>query len=148
MRFSFVLFLATLSMAAALSVHADSIYRWTDASGQIHFSQTPPAEGSYQRVTPVTSSGSGASNSGLSDFVKQGDAADSAAEKARQAQLQSKAEQAERCAKAREQISSLESRPAHRTYVDGPGGQTARMTDDQHEQMLNDAKKAAAGSCS
>jgi hypothetical protein len=121
------------------------IYKWTDADGQVHFSQTPPKIGEYQNVTPLYPvSGSGsqlARHSASASSSGDGDAA-------QQQALQAKADDEERCAKARERISFLQEKTAHRLMVTGDDGQPARMTDEQFNQQLQDAQDAASKYCS
>lgn len=123
------------------------IYRWTDANGGVHYSQAPPAEGSYTRVNSAASSSSSGSDNGLTSFVKQSEQQDAADAKAHDAEMQAKAKRAEQCAKARERISFLEENIAHRLQVKGPDGEPARMTDEQHDQEVAQAHAAEAASC-
>jgi len=146
MNRTIALLLCSLPLAASAQ-----IYKWTDANGQVHFSQNPPKQGNYQDVTPqlpvsgattdaaprhsvrtATSSSSGGSGGGSSD----------------NAALQAKADNEERCAKARERISFLQEKTAHRLFVTGDDGQPSRMTDDQFNQELQDAQDAASKYCS
>ncbi len=34
--------LLSVAMLAGMAVHADQVYRWVDAQGNVHYSQTPP----------------------------------------------------------------------------------------------------------
>lgn len=42
--------LATILMATALGVAAQSMYRWTDKDGKVHYSDRPPAAGDAAQV--------------------------------------------------------------------------------------------------
>jgi hypothetical protein len=122
------------------------IYRWTDSSGQIHYSQTPPDEGSYERVNPAAGP-TGSDGGGVRSFLSGTDKAEAEAAKVHQQQLQAKADKAERCAKARERISFLEQNTAHRLMVKGADGQPSRMTNEQFDQEVGEARKAETANC-
>jgi hypothetical protein len=141
MNRALVLLLCSLPLAASAQ-----IYKWTDANGQVHFSQSPPKEGNYQDVTPQlplsgTTTGGGSSTRRSAPPVAAGDDA------AQQRAVQAKADNEERCAKARERISYLQEKTAHRLLVTGPDGQPARMTDEQFAAELQDAQDAASKYC-
>jgi hypothetical protein len=139
--------IALISLLLLPATGMAEIYRWTDSSGQIHYGQTPPDEGDYERVNPAAGP-SGADSGSLRSFVQDADKNRAETDKAQQKQMQAKAEKAERCAKARERISYLEQNTAHRLMVKGADGQAARMTDEQFNQQLGEAHKAEAASCS
>jgi len=143
MNRAIALLLCSLPLAASAQ-----IYKWTDASGQVHFSQNPPKQGEYQDVTPqgsVSGTSTGGQPAGRSASVSSPSSGDDAA---RQRAVQAKADNEERCAKARERISFLQEKTAHRLMVTGDDGQPARMTDDQFNQQLQDAQDAAGKYCS
>jgi len=49
------LFAASALLALALPVTAAQVYKWTDAQGTVHYSETPPAQGTdFSRIKPVT----------------------------------------------------------------------------------------------
>jgi len=129
-------------------VASAQIYKWTDATGQVHFSQNPPKEGNYQNVTPQLPVSGASTGSSSAPARHSAAASGSADDAARQQALQAKADNEERCAKARERISFLQEKTAHRLFVTGDDGQPARMTDDQFGQQLQDAQDAAAKYCS
>ncbi len=138
--------LAFLLCSLPLAASAQ-IYKWTDASGQVHFSQNPPKEGNFQDVTPqLPVSGSTTGSAPAKHRVRSASAAGS--DDTAQQQLQAKADNEERCAKARERISFLQEKTAHRLFVTGDDGQPARMNDEQFNQQLQDAQDAAGKYCS
>ncbi len=122
------------------------IYKWTDANGQVHFSQTPPADGKFERVHPADSSGL---STGLSKFVKESDKANSEEEQAHQAEMKKKAESAELCAKARERVSLLEEKGPHRMFMPAASSTAApaRMTDEEFNKRLAEAQKSVSENC-
>jgi len=139
MNKTLMLLLCGLPLAASAE-----IYKWTDANGQVHFSQNPPKQGSYQDVTPQGPA-SGTSTDGHSTTPLY--ASPSSSGSSGQAGLQASADNAERCAKANERISYLQEKTAHRLFVTGDDGQPARMTDEQFDQQLKDAQDAASKYC-
>jgi hypothetical protein len=132
-----------LLCGAPLLAYGEQVYRWVDSAGVVHFSQNPPASGDYKDVTnslpPSTTYSS--PGSPARPAVQGGSGSGSSQT------LQAKADNAERCAKARERISFLEEKTAHRLMVTGPDGQPARMTSDQFNSEVDDAKAAAAKYC-
>jgi hypothetical protein len=143
MNKTLTLLLCGLPLAASAQ-----IYKWTDANGQVHFSQNPPKQGSYQDVTPQGPiSGTSTDSSGRPlPPPPRGNGSSSSSAPAQQA-LRASADNAERCAKANERISYLQEKTAHRLFVTGDDGQPARMTDEQFDQQLQDARDAAAKYC-
>ena len=144
MRMNKILALLLCGLPLAASAQ---IYKWTDANGQVHFSQNPPKTGSYSDVTPQLPI-SGTSTGGSSAPRSASGAASSSGSSAPSQQaMQASADKAERCAKANERISFLQEKTAHRLYVTGDDGQPARMTEEQFDQQLKDANDAAAKYC-
>jgi hypothetical protein len=147
-RPSLMILLAGSFAATSAIVSADEIYRWTDKDGLIHFSSQPPAGADYKRITPAPPPPTSAPGiDGLRKRAQSNDADNTKVAKARQDALKAKAEDAEKCAKAREQITYLEEHPAHRLYTVGADGAESRMTDEQHDAQMAAAKSAAADSC-
>lgn len=141
--------LAILLCSLPLAATAQQIYKWTDANGQVHFSQNPPKEGAFQNVTPEgPMSGTTTGGSPAPKRSWRSASSSSSSSGADSAALQAKAENEERCAKARERISFLQEKTAHRLFVTGDDGQPARMTDEQFNQQLQDAQDAASKYCS
>ncbi|HZR38176.1 MAG TPA: DUF4124 domain-containing protein [Nevskia sp.] len=125
------------------------IYKWTDANGQVHFSQNPPKQGSYQDVTPqgpISGTSTDSNGRPLPPPPRSGGGSSSGSAPATQA-MRAGADNAERCAKANERIAYLQEKTAHRLMVTGDDGQPARMTDEQFDQQLKDARDAAAKYC-
>jgi hypothetical protein len=136
-----VLVLLPLSAAA-------QIYRWTDASGQVHFAQKPPATGDYQLLHPELPPPTPAPGVDAIRRRAQGYAQEDAdRQKSRRVLLQAQADKAERCAKVRERIAYLEQSTAHRLFKTGDDGQPARLTEAEFQERLDDARSAAAKYC-
>jgi len=120
---------------------AAQIYRWVDPNGQVHFSQNPPASGHYEEVTPPPSYNTPSAN--VSAGVKPAFSSHTDGNP----NLKVKADNAERCAKARERVSFLEQKTASRLFKTGDDGQPSPLTQDEFDQQLNDAKAAGSKYC-
>jgi hypothetical protein len=131
---------ATLPLAASLltaslpSAWADSpVYRWKDASGQVHYSQTPPTSGSYDvmqgtRAAPATpppatpatpASPSQAATAAAEQrtrdqrFLEEAEAARKAKAEAKAKEKAAKADKDQRCKLAQETANALKERHAY-----------------------------------
>jgi hypothetical protein len=138
------LLLCSLPLAASAQ-----IYKWVDEKGEVHFSQNPPLQGNYEDVTPQ-SPASGTSTEGSSRATAKAASHSSSSggdDRAAQQAMQARADNEERCAKARERVSFLQEKTAHRLFVTGDDGQPARMTNDQFDQELKDAQDAVNKYC-
>ncbi|MDE2148608.1 MAG: DUF4124 domain-containing protein [Gammaproteobacteria bacterium] len=125
-----------------------AIYRWTDAGGVIHFSQSPPSGRAFVRIDPQVPPPTPApAVKALDRTAQQLNTEQGERQQAHEAELAAKARRAEDCAKARSRISFLEEKTAHRLFVKGSDGQRTRMTQEQFEQQLSQARAAETASC-
>lgn len=136
------LLLVVLPFAATAQV-----YRWTDAAGQVHYTQTPPPG---QPVATVKQAPPPAASPGVEQMKAFNAQAARAAEEKAQAdakrrQDREKAEAA--CTRARSAISTLESRPPSRIARKDEQGQFVRMTPAEHEASLAKARATAEKNC-
>lgn len=140
--------LLCLSLVLPGGAAAAGMYRWVDGAGVVHYAQAAPQGHAAQRIDPQLPPPTSAPGiSGIDSFTRHYAADRAGADKARQAALRSKAERAEQCAKARQQISALQTATAHRLFVTGADGQRSRMTEDQFKQHLQQAQSRADASC-
>lgn len=107
-----------LSCCMLGAAQAASVYRWKDASGQVHFSQSPPATGSYDVMngtqpttvappgtTPQPTPGpfaAGEQKSRERKFIEEAQAARKARADVKARERSAKAEKDQRCAQAQE----------------------------------------------
>lgn len=140
MRILLILILLSPLLARA------ELYRWVDAQGQTHYTQTPPPGLQAQTVAPPPPRVEPSVK--LREYSEALDktAAERTKAQAEAAQQQAKKDQTCRIAQAR--IELLESRPPSRVGVRDANGNLARMTPEQHAQDLETARKAADLSCS
>ena len=134
-----------LSLCAA---QAAPVYRWVDANGVIHFSQTPPVSGAYKRIEPeLPPPTSAPAVKELGPMMEHYQTQREQSQKSREAHVKHAAEREEACAKARQRINFLEAATAHRLFVRGQNGTRSRMTQPQFEKLLNQARQTAAANC-
>lgn len=143
-----ILLTCSITALAVCAVQAAPVYRWVDSSGVIHFSQTAPVSGTYQRIEPqLPPPTSAPAINELGPTVKQYQTQRKRAQKAHEANVKRAAKREETCAKARQRINYLEAATAHRLFVRKPDGTRARMTEPQFEKLLNQARRTAAANC-
>jgi len=141
------LLIIALCCAPALAAGAE-IYRWVDKNGVTHFSENPPAEGGYQRITPQVAPATPSPHvDGLRNAQNGADKRAGEQNKTREAGLRLKAETLERCVKARERITFLQDKTARRLFKTGPDGQPARYTDEEFAAELKKAQDEADQTC-
>lgn len=156
--------IALLLLPAFASAQEATVYRWVDASGQVHFAQVPPASGKYDVIqghrapapTPGAESGtdSAAATERANDqrtrnqrFIEEAEARRKAEAEAKQKARTEKAEAEQKCAKARERVTFLEERTARRLATLADDGNYARMPEDEFLKRLDEAKQAVATDC-
>ena len=118
----------------------NAIYRWVDpVDKSIHYSQTPPADVTYEKVRigttapPVTDA-----QERLKAMEKTVDEGIKTQELNAQKQKQAAAEAAKRkqdCQQAKDRLSLLETRPGKLLYKD-KSGQMQRMTEERRQQNI------------
>lgn len=146
-----VLILAALLLT--ITAQAASIYKWTDARGRVHYSDTPPPRGAYQAIgsdRPVPQSDAPNSYERAQTIHKELEkrAQKQRQQAARRAQAAKAARaRAKNCRIARHRIRQL---TTHRNLLippeDGEGRPT-RITEPQRREMLAAARKARDKYC-
>jgi len=132
---------ALLLSLASLSAAASNVYKWKDASGQMHYSQTPPPAGAVSvqpqaQVQPgVTLTAPPAAPAEAP--AKPADAKAPAPE--------TKEAKAKRCTDSRERLAFLEERTPRRLMIAQPDGSESRMTEEEFAQRVDQAKEAGKG---
>jgi hypothetical protein len=133
----------------ALNAHA-GVYKWTDAQGRVHYSDTPPPGREAQRVQTGRSNEAeaAAARKSLADKLTESELRRKKAQeeeerrKAEEAKQRAKAEQ---CLKAREQLTLLQ-RHNRITRVD-PQGQSYLVGDAERMAMIQEAQQRVAELC-
>lgn len=130
-----------------LGVCAESIYRWVDEQGQVHYGDRPPAGVRAETVPPPLLPGSGEAQRQLQDYVRTLEVQD--AEQARDAERQraSQALQVAReadCEASRVRRERLE-KPRQLEYQ--PDGSARRLTEEERQARITDTEKRIADVC-
>lgn len=149
--------LAPLLFAVSLPGWSDAtVYRWTDADGQVHFGQSPPASGDYDVMrgvrpnsiaTPSTTPAAPANPTAAATaaaeqksrnqkFIEEAEAARKAKAEAKAKEKTAKAEKDQRCKVARENIHAIQERHG---YVGMPM--------EEYTRTMDAAKKEEASNC-
>jgi hypothetical protein len=142
-----LLFLGALAFVGV--AHAE-LYKWTDAQGKVHYSDQPPTvntatikdapAGSSETATQAAQS-LNAKDLAYQKRREEAEKARAKAEKdAEQARMQS-----ENCAKARNNLSTLQNTP--RVYTTNAAGQRIYMDDAARAQALASNQKAVSDFC-
>ena len=154
-----------LLCAATLSpgvLTAAEIYKWTDANGVVHYSQTPPAHGqgtvveapeaykpgSVSDEPPPATAGEDAGENGSA-----GEEAPLTAAQARRQQLaqqretarERQAENRQLCDRHRQRIEQME--PARRVFYTDEAGEQVRMDDDLRLALIEESRTFVDENC-
>ena len=140
-----VLLLAVLALPLSALAEA-KVYRWVDAQGQVHYSQTPPPEIGAQAHSTRTVPASPAAPSAAPAAAPAKSAAP-VAEAAKPDPAAEREARAKRCTEARDRITYLEEKTPRRLGVEQPDGSLARMTEEEFEDRLNKARSEVAKNC-
>ena len=136
-------------LLSTLTAHA-GVYKWTDAQGRVHYSDTPPPRQETQRVqTGKTNEAEAAAArrtlaDKLSDFELRRKKAREDEDK-RKAEEEKQRAKAENCVKAREQLTLLQQH-ARISRVDAQG-QHQMMTDAERWAAIQEAQRRADEFC-
>lgn len=127
---------------------AQQIYKWKDANGVTHFSQTPPANGMHYTKMRLTNEPDVASNPpapASGDANDQGDAHPAPqAAPANQTQADTPSNRAELCKQLSSNITLLQGK---QPVVTGGSGKQAVMSDSAREQQLATARAQQVQYC-
>jgi hypothetical protein len=139
------LLLAALIAAAPLPVLAE-IYRWVDAQGRVHYTQTPPPDRPAATVRPAAPPAGGGDN-GLKQYAEQIDKQRGEQQKQQAEADAEKQQRAVRCDEAQRQLKRLGERPPNRWATQLPDGSYERWTSEKYDEQLGQARQAAERDC-
>lgn len=139
---------------AATTAAAAEIYTWRDASGKVHFSDTPPADAKAQKMRPSSATSTDAPAAEASkpkstaekerEFKQRQE--DAAKAKEKEAKDKAEAEEKRRnCEDARGQLNALES--GRRMGRSTPEGEIIPLDDEARAQEIERTRKAVSGWC-
>lgn len=128
---------------AGLPVMAQAgVYKWKDANGQMHYTQTPPPNGATGSPAPLNP------QPGVSLEAPPKPAESAAAAKPAEpapAVAETKEAKTKRCTAARERVTFLEEHPARRLMLTQPDGSESRMTEEEFDRSMAKAREAGKG---
>lgn len=140
-----------LFCAVGISPHAHAdLYKWTDAQGKVHYSDQPPTvkaqviKNSAAGQADTTAQAKQSLDAKDQAYQKRREEADKARVKAEKAAEQARV-QRENCAKARNNLSTLQSAP--RVYTTDAAGQRTYMDEDTRARELANSQKAVSDFC-
>jgi len=143
----------TIILLCLCTVASAQIYTWRDASGKVHYSDTPPTDANAKKIdsgVPASNDSPAANNPGRS--LAEQEAAfrkrQAEAEKARAKSEQDKKDLAERqrnCQDARAQLDALES--GRRIGRINAQGEAIPLDDEMRAQEIERGKKAVESWC-
>jgi hypothetical protein len=142
-----LLFLGALTFAA--HAHAD-LYKWTDATGKVHYSDQPPTVNVQTVKTPAAGQAETTSQARQSldakdqDYQKRRKEAEEAKAKADKEAEQARIQRAN-CDKARSNLSTLQNTP--RVFTTNAAGQRIYMDDAARANALANSQKAVSDFC-
>lgn len=146
-------FLAGLALAAAMAFADETIYRWVDEEGNVHFGDRPPAGVEATVVSPAYQSGglSAQSPAGAAEPDPAGQSLSPAEQQRRERAQRRESALAERqrieqnCAAMRHQRDLLEPRTS--VLVAGENGEPVRLDDELRLAKLAEARAYLAEHC-
>lgn len=136
-----------IALCAAAAPVAAALYKWTDANGVVHYTQTPPVSGPYESLRPAPPPGAAPAREATQKFLEQAERREAEQAKARAEARQRAAEAARRCRDARARLALLEERTPRRLAVQQENGELARMTVEEWEARKAQAQKVIEASC-
>lgn len=145
--------LLLLLFAFALPAGAQTFYKWTDAQGNVHYTDEPPAQGDYEEVRPATGPADSETASAAERLQswreRQVESAEREAEERAEREEAERAEaiRAENCTRARENARVLEQNTRILLPAGEEGGEPERMTDEERLRRLEEARAAVAEFC-
>lgn len=131
--------LMLLFIASQTSAAPEKVYKWTDAKGQTHYGQRPPAGTQTEVIKPQTGHSEPVNYEKAPATNDKDDAAKKAA--AKDNPLKDK----ERCEIARKNLDTLKTYA--RIKIKGDDGEYRYLTPDEQKQKLDEANKAIEESC-
>lgn len=103
MRPTLCLLLLALPLAAPAQV-----YRWVDAQGKVHYTQSPPPQGSYKEVPPAPPPGALGGGPNLGDYAKKLQTEREQGEKANEVAQKNAERRKQNCSAARRNRATLD----------------------------------------
>lgn len=139
-----VLLLALPGLASA------EIYRWVDAQGHVHYTQTPPPDSKAQKVTPQGVTPPADPGKGIAELeqaLEESDRQRAAEAKKKEEASQQAQQRAVRCAQGQSRLKMLDERPPNRLMSKNEKGEYERWTTEHYEAERAKAMQVIQESC-
>ncbi|MGB9429266.1 MAG: DUF4124 domain-containing protein [Gammaproteobacteria bacterium] len=146
-----MLFGAILASAALLAAaaHADTVYRWVDTQGHVHYSQSPPSGTVASAVKvvppPAPTSTSAADRQSLDKFLRTQQAAQKKQAAAERAAAKQLAQQQKRCVAARQRLQKFLA--SHNVLPEADSNAIGDFQNDQQIARQTQLQKQMAAAC-
>jgi hypothetical protein len=139
---------SSLLLAMSATAMASQVYKWVDAQGVTHFSAQPPQgqqATSVNTALPPPKPAEPAEPKAAPTFESIADPEQAAIDaKVKKEVAAKEAERKKYCADVRTNLAQLENNPRLRTKVDG---EVRRLTEEERQQRISDAKKSISENC-
>ncbi|MEK7322698.1 MAG: DUF4124 domain-containing protein [Pseudomonadota bacterium] len=140
-----------LLLALGAPAAYSAMYKWIDANGKVQYSQTPPPEGQFKELKPGPPPVQPAeAQKQLQDLLQKQDEVRTQRDTDKKEKEDKATEQARlavTCARAKRELALLENNPGRRIGITGDDGQMSRMTEQEREVRLAEARKIASETC-
>jgi hypothetical protein len=135
---------------AAQAANDETVYKWSDAEGEIHYSQVPPQNREYEVIRPSIPSSAGAQQSRkrLQEQVQAMDESQQErADKKLDAEEWARIQQLRRenCATARQNLAKLQ-QGGEKRYLT-PDGQVIRLSEEERQRRIDETNKQIEENC-
>jgi hypothetical protein len=138
----------SLLLLALPTLAAAEIYRWVDAEGRVHFTQTPPPESRYQKVDPRVSPASASKGTAqIEQYVEQGAKARAEAAQQKSKDQEQALARATQCAQAQARLKMLDERGQRRLASANDKGEMERWTTEKYDEERSKTQEAIKDSC-
>ena len=136
---------------SSVAIAANSMYRWVDAKGQVHYSQSPPSAGTFKDVTPrqaPTRPGAAAVSAPKpSAAAARVSTPASIAETNRKTTEYNENIRAQNCKNSQSRLVAVQTQGPASSLQQQPDGSVAPYSETNYQQAMADAQKAIADSC-
>ncbi|MDP2245393.1 DUF4124 domain-containing protein [Pseudomonas sp.] len=136
---------SSLLLALSASAMAGQVYKWVDAQGGTHFSGQPPQGQQATTINTATPPPKAAETEAAAPFESAADPQQAAIdEKVKREVAIQEAERKKYCQSMRTNLAQLENNPRVRVEVDG---EVRRLSEEQRQQRISEAKQAIVKNC-
>lgn len=121
-------------------------YRWVDAQGRVHYTQTPPPGQKSEAVRPAPPPSPG--SNGLKRYSDLNDKLSAEQAKKEAEETAKRDDKAGKCARAKARMEPMQTLPMNRLAEKDDVGNVTRMTPERYEELRAQAQKDIDKYCS